>query len=404
MICCCAVGTDCRPRQGGGIFNYSAMTRKKQPRHTRFSLPTLVACALVSLLGHGLAAVMLERYGPFEPGPAIAEPAAVLVDLAQQPPTGVTAPPLPVLPARATATASAPQPLLPPPEPPAAMPSPAPPAEPSPMPEEHQPVPPLPAAIEQQHDSDLLRQYLRSDRIFPHQHEKLVYRVSLAGIAVGHAHLEATNQDGELRIRSSVSSNSMISAIYPVQTSTDTRLIKGRYLLTRIRQQEGTMRSDTGFNLMYPDQKIFWVDRIRNRFSNEPLESPETLDFVSGLYFLRLQPLQVGDQLALHLYDGDTTTLVPVRVLRREQLKLPGLRSVATVVVQPEFAESGFFRNNRDLLFWFSDDHEHVPVRIEATTPIGRVVAELIASERTVAETDRDAASTIVPAAKMQYN
>ena len=230
---------------------------------------------------------------------------------------------------------------------------------------------------------DRHQHYLHGNQIFPYQQEKLVYQISLAGMPVGNAQLEATNQQGELRIRTSVSSNSVISAIYPVHNSTDTRLIKGRYLLTRIRQQEGTFKSDTGFNLMYPEQKIFWVDRVKKQFSNEPLESLDTLDFVSGFYFLRRQPLKAGDRLTLRLYDGDTTTVVPITVLRQEQLALPGLRNAATVVVQPQFAQSGFFRNNRDLLFWFTDDQHHLPVRIEATTPIGRVVAELVTSDRT---------------------
>lgn len=226
--------------------------------------------------------------------------------------------------------------------------------------------------------------YLQANAIVPVQQERLVYQISLLGMPVGSAQLEATNRQGELRIRSSVTSNSMISAIYPVNDSTDTRLIKGRYLLTRIRQQEGPFISDTGFNLMYPERKIFWVDRLKKQFSNEQLETLDTLDFVSGFYFLRQQPLTAGDRLTLRLYDGDTTTVVPVAVLRQEQLALPGLRSAATVVVQPQFAASGFFKNNRDLLVWFTDDQHHVPVRIEATTPIGRVVAELVSSERTL--------------------
>ncbi|MHB8058856.1 MAG: multiheme c-type cytochrome [Desulfuromonadaceae bacterium] len=53
---------------------------------------------------------------------------------------------------------------------------------------------------------------------------------------MGSALLEASNKLGELRITTSVRSNSVMSVIYPVNDSTDTRLIKGRYLLTRIRQ------------------------------------------------------------------------------------------------------------------------------------------------------------------------
>jgi hypothetical protein len=389
------------PPKGRRFFNQQ-MNKPTTSRHNGFPLVLLAGCVLLSLLGHGLAAVALERFGPYQLGAAVSEPATlVMVDLARPSPPKVVAslPPLPPSAAKVVATV----PPLKKPEPMVSQPSPS--TEPTQaQPEQAVQLPPHRMASVPSNQHDRHQHYLHGNQIFPHQQEKLVYQISLAGMPVGNAQLEATNQQGELRIRTSVSSNSVISAIYPVHNSTDTRLIKGRYLLTRIRQQEGTFKSDTGFNLMYPEQKIFWVDRVKNQFSNEPLESLDTLDFVSGFYFLRLQPLKPGDRLTLRLYDGDTTTQVPVAVLRQEQLALPGLRSAATVVVQPQFAQSGFFRNNRDLLFWFTDDQHHLPVRIEATTPIGRVVAELISSERTLVAPPTTPASTVVPDTKMQYN
>jgi hypothetical protein len=79
------------------------------------------------------------------------------------------------------------------------------------------------------------------------------------------------------------------------------------------------------------------------------------------------------------------------------------MRSAATLVVQPLFAESGFFKNNRDLLVWFSADENRIPVRFEATTPIGRIVAELVSSERTLLPSPSENVSNVVPADKIQY-
>ncbi len=357
----------------------------RRPPHTQ---AVLVTCLALSLLGHSIAGLVLERCAPHDLGRAISRPAAVLVDLKQpdQP-----LPPITI--SRPVVQRQAAQPTVLSPTPPVAS-SQLSIAKPTPTPvSTPQPITTTTAPASSQ------TVYLQADHIFPQQQEKLVYQISLSGIPVGSAQLEASNNQGELRIQSTIRSNSFISAFYQVDDSTDTRLIKGRYLLTRIRQHEGPYVSDTGFNLMYAERKIFWVDRIRKRFSNEVLETLDTLDFVSGFYCMRLQPLKVGDNMTLHLYDGDTTTVVPVTVLRQEKLNLPGMRSAATVVVQPQFAESGFFKNNRDLLVWFTDDQNHVPVRIEATTPIGRVAAELVSSERVVQATG----SPIVPDTKMQY-
>lgn len=372
----------------------------RNPLRTNF---VLSACIVLSMVAHGFTGLIIKRFGPYQFGTALSE-TTVMVDLTKPTPPQTAAKQEPVAKSTKPPPKNSVQPVQPATAPEPDAPPPAQPAEPvkvqteHPVPQEPQKPKPVTATGHNQQE-----RYLDADHIFPHQQEKLVYQISLAGIPVGSAQLEASNNQGELRIQSSIRSNSFISTFYQVNDSTDTRLIKGRYLLTRIRQHEGPYVSDTGFNLMYPERKIFWVDRLKKQFNNEKLESLDTLDFVSGFYYLRLQTLKVGDKLTMRLYDGDTTTIVPVSVLRQEQLALPGLRNARTVVVQPRFNESGFFKNNRDLMVWFTDDHYHVPVRIEATTPIGRVAAELVSSERTLIAPPTAPASTVVPADKMQY-
>lgn len=357
-----------------------------EKQHTRNLRVLLTGSILLSLLGHGLAALLIERSGAVVFDAAISEPAVVLVNITKENQT--TASPKTSTPASQISPAKSRQhrPALPKS------------SEPAPLPEapdplvtqtlqkkepQHQPA--LSHAAPSESNQLQVQQntaYLVPDQIVAVQKEKLVYQIKLAGVPVGSAQLEATNHQGELRILTSIRSNSIISAFYPVHNTTDTRLIKGRYLLTRIRQNEGLFVSDTGFNLMFHERKIFWVDRLKNRYSNEPLEALDTLDFVSGFYFLRLQPLKVGETVSLKLYDGDTTSNVPVSVLRQETLSLNGMQNTETLVIQPHVKESGFFKNNRDLLVWFTNDVNRMPVRIEATTPIGRIAAELVSSER----------------------
>jgi len=372
------------------MFFQNPMQLKKQLQ-THSARLFLSASILLSLLGHCCAVVLLERFGTCNFGKAINEPAVLMVELgerskpARQKPK--TAPPPVIRKAARFITTETLQtsPALPPDT-------------------ESLPTESHPAILATRPVIQTAETFqLNPNSILAAQQERLAYQISLAGMPVGSAQLDASNKEGELRITSSIRSNSVISAFYPVNTTTDTRLIKGRYLLTRIRQQEGLLVSDTGFNLMYHERKIFWVDRLKKRYSDEALENLDTLDFVSGFYFLRLQPLKVGTSLTLRLYDGDTTVSVPITVLREEKLSLPGMRNADALVVEPRFPESGFFRNNRDLLVWLSNDENHVPVRFEATTPIGRIVAELVASERTFTPSPLETASKIVPADKMQY-
>ncbi|MDD2310491.1 MAG: DUF3108 domain-containing protein [Desulfuromonadaceae bacterium] len=360
--------------------------KKSDSTHTLPIKVMLAACIVLSVLGHCLAGILFERFGIYDFGKAVDDPAAVMVEL-KDPPLATASPlqpppsPSPTRHIRTRVAVAASRPS-PPPSPASPETAQLPPEQPE-VPAAPLSGPPKPNIIESvQNQPEEFR--LDPDHIAPLQQEKLAYQISLLGMPVGSALLEATNRQGELRITTSVRSNSIMSAIYPVNDSTDTRLIKGRYLLTRILQREGSLVSDTGFNLMFHERKTFWVDRLKNISSTEQLEHLDTLDIISGFYFIRQQPLEVGTTISLRLYDGDKSSPVPVEVLRREKLPLPGMRSAETLVIKPLFRENGFFKNNREVLIWLTDDENRVPVRVEVTTPVGRVVAELVSSERTV--------------------
>lgn len=211
--------------------------------------------------------------------------------------------------------------------------------------------------------------------------EKLTYRISLLKIPVGTAVMEAANNNGELRITIKITSNAVFSAVYPVDDLVETRMIKGNYLLTRVRQSEGSYRGDFGFTLMLREHKAFWVDRLANRYNYQPLPVDDVMDAVSGFYFLRNRDLKVGKSVELHLFDSNEYSPTTIEVLRRERVSLPGGDEVDALVLHPLFKTAGFFRRTGDIMIWLTDDQFRVPVRLETFISLGKVTAELIAAE-----------------------
>jgi hypothetical protein len=218
--------------------------------------------------------------------------------------------------------------------------------------------------------------------------EKLSYQVSVLGIPVGSAELEAVNERGDIRITSTIRSNAAVSGFYPVADFAESRLIDGRYIVSRIRQREGAFLSDAGFTLCLRERNIVWVDRLRNRVSAQPLEFDDVLDVLSGFYFLRTQPLEVGKTLYLHIFDSNQTVVTPVEVLRKERLRLPGLREADTIVIRPALPTDGLFRRTGDVVVWLTDDVYRVPVKLETTISFGKVTAELFSAEAEHREKD----------------
>nr|WP_279342421.1 DUF3108 domain-containing protein [Geotalea sp. SG265] len=211
--------------------------------------------------------------------------------------------------------------------------------------------------------------------------EQLNYRISLLGMPIGTAELQAKNDKGEINISLKVKSTPAISAIYPVDDLIETRHIAGNFIITKIRQQEGSFRSHRGFTIFLRDRSVFWMDLLRNRSSREAIPNSQVLDLMSAFYYLRNRPLQVGTTEALHVYDSDTYTQVPVEILRREPISLPAFRQADTIVLKPNLKTDGIFKRTGDVTIWLTDDAYHVPVRLETSIPLGKITAELVSSQ-----------------------
>jgi hypothetical protein len=222
---------------------------------------------------------------------------------------------------------------------------------------------------------------LKSSDFLAQQHEKLTYQVSMHGIPIGSAELEASNENGVTTITLRVKSNAAISAVFPVDDLVETRHLDGRFIMTKIRQQEGTFRSDEAFSINLGKKRVSWDDFIGHRSQRLTVPTDEVLDTLSGIYYLRNRQLQVGRNEILHIYDSETYAEVPVEILRREELRLPNLAKVATLVVHPLQKTAGIFRRTGAVLIWMTDDDHKVPVKIVTSIALGEVTAELVSAE-----------------------
>lgn len=211
--------------------------------------------------------------------------------------------------------------------------------------------------------------------------EKLSYLVSLQGVPVGNAELEAKNENGEVRIILKSRSNTAMSSVYPVDNITETRHISGNFIITKVRQQEGAFKSNFGFTIFLRDKKVFWIDLLRNRYTNETIPNSEVLDTLSSFYYLRNRPLQIGKTETLHIYDGEAYAPVPIEILRQEEIRLRSFKKVDTLLLRHVQQKGGIFKRIGDVLIWVTNDENKVPVKVETTLPLGLVTAELISAE-----------------------
>jgi len=211
--------------------------------------------------------------------------------------------------------------------------------------------------------------------------EKLSYLISLLGVPVGSVELEAKNENGEVWITLRTRSNGPLSSFYTVDDIMETRHLGGNFIITKIRQQEGSFNSDIGFTIFLREKRVFWIDRLRNRHSDETIPNSEVLDTLSSFYYLRNRPLQIGKTEILHIYDGDIYAPVPVEILRQEEIRLRNFKKVDSLVLRHVKQEGGIFRRTGDMMIWLTNDENKVPVKVETSTPLGKVTVELVSAE-----------------------
>lgn len=98
-------------------------------------------------------------------------------------------------------------------------------------------------------------------------------------------------------------------------------------------------------------------------------------DVVTAFYFLRSQPLRVGEEINLAMNDGAKTYVVTVDVQAREQIQTP-LGTRAAFRVEPKVF-GGLYKRKGRMLIWFSDDEQRLPLRIKAMISIGAITGDL---------------------------
>lgn len=210
--------------------------------------------------------------------------------------------------------------------------------------------------------------------------ERLVYRLSWAGIAVGTATQEIRAEGGTHRIVVTARSNDWLSVFFPVDDRVESVLDKeggafpGVSRSYRMQTREGSHHRDR--EIRFGSGTAVFHDRR----SGERLAlsiPPGTFDIYSSFFHVRYLPLEVGRSVYVNILDGKEVQRLEVRVLRRETLWTV-LGRVPTIVVKPLVRSEGVFEGKGGVTIWLTDDARRIPVRVQTKVTVGSVTATLV--------------------------
>jgi stress response protein SCP2 len=98
-------------------------------------------------------------------------------------------------------------------------------------------------------------------------------------------------------------------------------------------------------------------------------------DVVTAFYYSRSQDFQIAKSLHMPVNDGSKTYDVTLEVQARETIQTPLGKRLALRVEPKVF--NGLFKRKGRMLVWFSDDDQHLPLRIKFIIAVGPLTATL---------------------------
>jgi hypothetical protein len=208
--------------------------------------------------------------------------------------------------------------------------------------------------------------------------EKLTFSIGWEFIDAGTAvmHVEERTRIGEretYRISATTNSNAFFSTLYKVRDRLETYVdAEGLYPLKyRKKTQEGDARRDFEVDFDHTRGRARIADADSG---NSEVDVPVFVqDIISAFYFLRNQPMVIGQDIHVSAFDNGKVRDVSVKVVKKEKVSVTAGEFDCILVQTPV----GPFSNRSVLNIWLTDDHRRVPVLMKSRIIIGSVRAEL---------------------------
>jgi hypothetical protein len=151
-------------------------------------------------------------------------------------------------------------------------------------------------------------------------------------------------------------------------------------------QREGQYNLDTVITLD-KEAKMLRSKRYRTDKNKKYKDGRETAEGVydplAALLYMRSQPLLVGDDKTIKVFDGKRTHWLNWKVLGKEKISTKlgdydALKVAPRIIKSNETDSKSKVEKVKKVMLWLSDDPAHTVLRIESEAFVGHIFAELV--------------------------
>lgn len=199
--------------------------------------------------------------------------------------------------------------------------------------------------------------------------EAWVYQVEWRIFDAGVATLRTEPAGREQRVTASANSTGVVAQLYAVRDRFEAFLDPRTFCSRQITKhtEEGYRRRETSIRFEAARRKSVLEEKNLKSGATKKAENDTpacVTDVVSGIYYLRSLPLEVGETYTFPLNDGGKTVDVSVRVEDREEIQAPA-GTFRTLRVGSA-AAAGEGKDRSQMWIWYSDDAQRIPVQMRA--------------------------------------
>jgi len=150
------------------------------------------------------------------------------------------------------------------------------------------------------------------------------------------------------------------------------------------RLREGKYKMDESVTMDQPrgrwSRDSFRLDKNKQEVKDGELPS-NALDVLGSLYYVRAQPLEVGQVFTMDVLSSDKIYPLTLTVKKRETVKVPAGK-FDCFLVEPVLRGTGIFiTKGKKLEVWMTADSRRMPVKMRSEVFFGHVVADLVRFE-----------------------
>jgi Protein of unknown function (DUF3108) len=206
------------------------------------------------------------------------------------------------------------------------------------------------------------------------------WRVFPAGTAVIHFEGDGNNE----RITAVADTSGAINMLFHVSDRFQSTFDRQRGCTFEFDKQtvEGRRQIGATLRLDYAQSKAVLDQKNQVNGQTKHVESPIhgcLTDLLSGIFYASSQPMELGHNFVIPVFDAGHTIPVTMKVEAREEVKTP-LGTFKTIRVQPT-ADAGVVKNRGDIWIWYTDDDRHIPVQMRARLFWGTITFRLTGNE-----------------------